>query len=111
MDKRLLIKTLELLKRAYPTDFAVSNLTKKLGVSYDGEFSKIIRYLRATHKVIAPEKLQYDSRITIVPDGIDFLSELRLIETNEKRNEIIKWVTVVIAFTAVINLIVALFLR
>ena len=109
MDRKLLIKTLEWLEKTYPTDFSVSNLTKKLDVSYDGEFSKIIRYLRATHKVIAPENLQYNSRISIVPEGIDFLEQVKLIDSREKIDKTIKWATIIIAGATVINLIILFF--
>ncbi len=111
MNRELLVRTLELLERTYPTDFSVINLTKKLGVSVDGDFSKIIRYLRAKHKIIATERLQFDDRISINPDGIDFLIKLKDLEINEKRNKLIVWATIVIAFATLINVLVSIFIR
>lgn len=107
MKKKLLIKVLAILEETYPEAYSISRITKKLNVSIDGEFSKVVRYLKAKRKVIAPERLQSDSRINITPEGIDFFLQNQLLESEQKRNEIMKWTMMVIAGATIVNLIIA----
>lgn len=113
MNRKLLIKILELLEETYPRFYHAGKLMKKVGLyEIDGEFSKIIRYLTSTHKIIlVPSTTSEDDRlvsndeITINPEGIDFLSELILIKTREKLNRWIVYATIVIAISTLVNLL------
>jgi len=120
MNRKLLIKILELLEGTYPAFYHAGKLTGILGVSLDGEFSQILRYLKETGKIniVFPESriaptgryklaswLMQIDEITITPEGIDFLNNLRLIETREKLNIWIVAATIVIAVSTFANLL------
>jgi len=120
-----MIRILELLEETYPSFYHAGKLTRILKSSLDGEFSKIIRYLKATNKIIITlaedeylkpmgyntmqrDNLLQQDGITITPGGIDFLIEIKQLEMNEKRNMILIWSTVAIAFFAFVSLIINL---
>ncbi len=125
MDRKSIIKILKLLEVAYPKFYYAEKLRKEVGLhSLDGEFSQILRYLKDTGKIdivlpesrIAPTgRYKLDSwlmgidEITITPKGIDYLTKLKLIETNRKRNETTKLATIVMAIVAVISLVTTIF--
>lgn len=105
MERKLMINILELLLETYPESYSISRLTKKLDVSIDGEFSKVIRYLKERSKIIVEgaDKLQQDSKITITPNGIDFLFEIKHLESEEKRNNFLLLATITIAISAILQ--------
>jgi len=117
MNHKLLVQILEILEETYPECYHAGKLIKKLGLhSFDGEFFKATKYLRSKRKIIVGynipdnsnrEILQQGDEISITPDGIDFLVELKSIEVNEKRNNLIMWATIVIALATIINIIIA----
>lgn len=117
MDNKLLIKILDTLEETYPERYHVEKLTKKLNTSIDGEFYKIIKYLKESKKIEIiynkdtsnrRERLQQGDMISITNKGIDFLTDKKLLETNERRNNIITWATIIIAISAIITLIVGI---
>jgi len=117
MDNRLLIKILDTLEETCPETYHIGKLAKKLNTSIDGEFYKIIKYLKESKKVKITyvkdpsdprERLQQNDWVLITNEGIDFLTDKKLLESNEKRNNIIKWATIIIAISALINLIVGI---
>lgn len=122
MNHRLLIRVLELLEETYPECYYVERLIKKLNIfSYDGEFSKVIRYLKDKNKIDVSfrdfdgaypqwRRLQQGDKISITPNGIDFLTEIKLIETNKKINNRIMWATMIIALATIINIIITILL-
>jgi len=117
MDRKLLIKILEVLERAYPSFCYAEKLRKIVKMpTLNGEFFKVIKYLKDTHKIIhvlwesklAPsqrDEIAPRDEITIKPDGIDFLNKLRLIESREKMNLWVTAATIVIAVSTLANLI------
>ncbi|GAI81628.1 unnamed protein product [marine sediment metagenome] len=114
MNRKLLIKILELLEETYPENCKVSKLVKRLGLnSSDKEFSKVIAYLASTSKIqrksheelIRLTPTYPNDEISITSDGIDFLNESNLIETREKLNRWIVTATIVIAISTLANLI------
>jgi len=113
MDRKLLIKTLEMLEETYPADYSIERLTSKLNVPIDGEFFKIVRHLELSKKVhIRYEnvdrramKPQQGDRIVIMPDGIDFLTEIKIQESREMMNKLIVIATIVIALSAIVTLL------
>lgn len=116
MNRKLLIKILELLEGTYPAFYHAGKLTGILGLSLDGEFSKIIRYLEKSEKIEVRrigqdpsqnerERYYSNDEIEINHTGINFLNELLLIETREKLNLWIVAATIVIAVSTLANLI------
>jgi len=106
MNRKLLIKILELLEETYPQIYHAGKLTRILRVSLDGEFFKIIRYLYSKRFVIISDlEIALDCEISITSDGINFLNELKLIETREKLNRWIVIATSIIAISTVVNVI------
>lgn len=121
-----MIKILEELEESYSDKIVIEDLMKKVRVSdIDGELSKIIRYLKETEKIIVvlqPETLigskttrdklskwlQKIDEITITPDGIDFLTKLKRLETDRKRNYLALDTTIVLTQIAVIGIILTL---
>ena len=118
MNHKLLIKTLELLEETFPQFYHAKRLVGKLGLhSFDGEFFKVIKYLKTKGKIIVGynipdnsnrEILQQDDEVSITPEGIDFLIKIKLIETNKKLNKIMVWATGVIALATFINVCISL---
>ena len=84
MDRKLLRRVLELLYVEYPRSFSVGRFMESLGHDSKSEFNKIIRYLRASHKIIATEELKLSDEISLKPEGIDFLESLKLEDSREK---------------------------
>lgn len=116
MNRKLLTKILELLEETYPQFYHAGKLTRILGVSLDGEFSKIIRYLEESKKIEVRrigqdpsqnerERYYPNDEIKINPTGIGFLNELILIETRERLNRWIVAATIVIAVSTLVNLL------
>ncbi len=115
MNRKLLIKTLELLEETYPQCYHAGRLIKKLGLSsYDGEFFQIIKYLKGQGKIIVGydipdnsnrEILQQNDEVSIIPEGIDFLNELRLINTRENLNWWLVTATIIIAISTLTNVL------
>lgn len=83
MDRKFLIKLLELLDETYPESYSVERLTKKLNLAKDGIFSKSIRYLKLRDKIIATDVLHPKDLISITPEGIDFFDNLKSLEFKE----------------------------
>jgi len=122
MNHKLLIRVLELLEETYPECYHAERLIKKLNIfSYDGKFSKVIKYLKEKNKINVAFKdfdgtypqwrrLQQGDEVSITPDGIDFLIKIKLIELNEKRNNRLMWATIIIALATVINIIITTFI-
>ena len=124
MNRKLMMKVLELLEETYPSFYHAGKLMKKSGISsLDGEFSQILRYLKETEKIniVFPESriaptgryklaswLMQIDEITITPGGIDFLTKMKNLEINEQRNKILVWSTVAIAFFAFVSLVIGL---
>ena len=120
MNNKLLIKILGLLEQKYPEISLAEELAKKLDIKIsNNEFSKVLKYLRDSEKIkIVPvidglsSKIIYVSpndEISITNDGIDLLAQKKLLMVNERRNDIMKWATIVIAISTVINLFIILF--
>ncbi|MCD4770942.1 hypothetical protein K8R30_00820 [archaeon] len=115
MKTKLMITFLGFLEEAYPSHYNVEKLRKRLKLpSLDGEFFKVVKYLRATNKIIVHfpetriastgrEKLISWDEITITPEGIDFLSRMKSLDAEEKRNGAITKATVVLALAATIQ--------
>jgi len=120
MNHKLLIRTLELLEETFPECYHAERLIKKLGAySFNGEFFKVIKYLKGKGKIIVRyniqdnnnrETLQQGDEISITPDGIDFLIEAKSIGVNEKRNNLIMRATIIITLATVINIIITTFI-
>jgi len=117
MDNKLLIKILDTLEETYPEMYHAEKLAKNLNTSINGEFYKIIKYLKESKKVEIRynkdpsdmrERLRQGDEVSITNEGIDFLTDKKLLESNEKRNNIIKWATIIIAISTLINLIVGI---
>lgn len=101
MGKNLLIKILEMLEETYPECYRVERLVKKLNVSLNGEFTKLIKYLYARKKIDVRlhnydgtypqsfERLQQNDEISITPEGIDFLSMIKLQQTQYTQTKIL----------------------
>lgn len=110
MDDKLLINTLETLEETYPEKYHIGKLVNKLGTSLNGEFFKIVKYLKESKKIEliylnkdpqeVRERLYVGDMIGINNDGIDFLKECKLQLSNERMNQSIKWATVIIALSA-----------
>ena len=123
MNHKLLIRVLELLEETYPECYHAERLIKKLNIfSYKGEFSKVIKYLTEKNKINVIFKdsigsclqwriLQQGDKISITPDGIDFLIKIRLIEINKRLNKIIVWATGIIAISTFVNVCVHLLFK
>jgi hypothetical protein len=127
MDRRLIIKILKLLEEAYTNSITAETLMKKTRLrDIDGQFSQIIKYLKDTNKIIVvlvPENrmglptgrdklhrwLQRVDEITITPAGIDFLTELKRLETDKTRNELLADTTIVLTQVAIIGIVLALY--
>jgi hypothetical protein len=118
MNRRLMIKILELLEKSYPKPCTAKELMEKTELKdIDGEFSKIMRYLKSSNKII---HLLWESKtglsrrdtfaeldeITIIREGIDFLTELKKVDIDDKRNKNIERATVVLALVGFIQAIV-----
>jgi len=115
MDRKFLIKILEILEETYPQFYHAGKLMKYSGLpSLDGEFSKIIRFLEESGKIEVRrigqdpsqserERYYSNDEIEINYKGINFLNELILIETREKLNQWIVTATIIIAISAVSN--------
>ena len=126
MNRKLMIKILELLEKAYTFPVTAEILMKKTGLyDIDGKFSQIIKYLNDTNKIIVvlvPENrmglptgrdklhkwLQKVDEITITPKGINFLNAIKLIEVNERRNRLIVLATIVIALASLLSFFIGL---
>lgn len=112
MDRKFLIRILELLDETYPESYSVERLTKYLNVIKDGIFSKSMRYLRLRNKIIATEVLHPKDMISITPEGIDFLSDIKLLEVKEnnsnQQTEILQKQTLFTELLAVATLVLAL---
>ena len=124
MNRKLIMRIVEILEETYPQHYKAERLRRKVGLlSLDGEFSQILRYLKETEKIdiVFPESriaptgryelalwLMQIDEITIKPEGIDFLTKLELIQSNEKRNNILIWSTGAIAFFALVSLVIGL---
>ncbi len=113
-----MIRVLESLERAYPGPYNVKKLVEKLNVSIDGEFLKIIKYLKDTNKIIhvlvenefmhsdyQRDVLDWKDEISIVPKGIDFLEEIYLSENKKKMNKTMVGATTILAFGAFLQVI------
>ncbi|GEM_PF-3675593 len=127
MDRKLIIKILELLEEAYTNPLKAEVLMKKTKLKdIDGEFSQIIKYLKETNKIIVvlvpenrmglatrrdelPKWLQKIDEITITPQGIDFLREIKRIETDKKRNELISDTTIVLTQIAILGIVFTIY--
>ncbi len=112
MDRALLRRVLELLYLEYPRSFTIGRFVENLGIDSKIEFSKIIRYLRATNKIIATEKLNPSDEISLMPEGIDFLEKLRLKDSQEKiiekqtrLTEVTSYATIILSFIAILQAI------
>ncbi len=116
MNRKIMIKTLELLEEAYPSHNKAKELLKKLKIKkIEGEFEKIIRYLKATNKIIvhmpeskihptARDKLLEDDEITINPNGIDFMDKIKRSEIEKERNYLLLDTTITLTLVAVLGI-------
>lgn len=122
MNRKLLIKVLKLLEETYPQLYHAGKLTRILGVSLNGEFSKIIRYLEESEKIEVRrigqdpsqnerERYYPNDEIKIKPDGINFLEEIKLLESREKIvqqqtnfTKILALATIILGVAALLNL-------
>lgn len=129
MDRKHIIKILELLESSYTHPLTAEELMKRTRLKdIDGEFSQIIKYLKETNKVIVvlvPENsmglatkrdklhkwLQKVDEITITPPGIDFLAEIKRIEIDKKRNELISDTTIVLTQIAILGIVLTIYDR
>ena|SRR3989344_3852588 len=121
MNRRTMIKMLEILEEKYPKQIVADELMQKLRLKdIDGEFSKILTYLRATNKTIVflPEsrvgKTQRQDfmkidEITINPQGIDFLAEIKRIELDKSRNYLLLDTTIVLTQVAIIGIALTIY--
>ncbi len=116
MKRNLMIKILELLEEVYPENYKVERLVKRLRLNFPNkEFSKIIAYLASTSKIqikineSVPGILltsRPNDEIYITYLGIDFLSEIKKLEMDEKKSNAITKATVVLALTGVIQALI-----
>lgn len=127
MDRILLIKILELLEETYHQHYKAERLKRKLGLkSLDGKFSQALRYLKETGKIdiVFPESrvaptgrynlalwLMSIDEITITPEGVDFLTELKRLETDKKRNYLLLDSSIVLMQIAVIGIALTIYER
>ena len=127
MDRRLIIKILKSLEEAYTKPVTVERLMKKVRLrDIDGPFSQVIRYLYSTNKIIIvliPESsiggstvrdklhkwLQKVDEVTITPAGIDFLTELKRLETDKERNDLLADTTIVLTQIAILGIILTIY--
>jgi len=127
MNRRLLIKLLEQLMIAYPKFYSTEKLRKRLKMpSLEGEFTKIIQYLKATDKIIINfaenkyltpmgydpiqrDDLDKEDEIAITPLGIDFLMDLKKLDADENKNRLSLDLTLVLTQIAIIGIILTLY--
>lgn len=125
MKRKLLIKLLELLEGTYPRHCKAEKLKRRLGLkSLDGKLSRILRYLKDTEKIniVFPESrisqtgrykldlwLMSVDEITITPEGIDFLTELKRLETDQNRSNLLLDSSIVLMQIAVIGIALAIY--
>jgi hypothetical protein len=118
MENKLMIEFLKYLELAYPLSCNAEKLRNKLRLpSLNGEFFKIIKYLKDTNKItiylsetkVAPtarEELNTRDKITITPEGIDFLFKLKRLVIDNKRTMAIANATVVLALVGFIQALI-----
>ncbi len=106
-----MMKILDNLEQIFPTDCKSKDLVKKLNLKLDDkEFSKAIAYLLSKEHIqgITIEEgtilsLKAEDKTCINPSGIDFLTELKKIESNDKRNKSIEGATIILALVAMMQ--------
>lgn len=102
-----MIRVLEILEEKYPENCKVGKLTSRLELnSPDREFSKVIEYLASTSKIQGTTSaLDQGIRLTffsqdeiyITQFGIEFLTDIKKAEADEKRTGAMTDATIVLA--------------
>ena len=122
MNRKIMMKILELLEETYPNPCTADILMREIELrDIDGEFFQIIKYLKDTHKIIivlvpenrmglptGREKLQKIDEITINPDGINFLDEMKRLETDKNRNFLLLDTAIVLTQIAIIGIVLTI---
>lgn len=113
MNKELLIKILDLLEESYPEIYTASELYDELEKYDIKEFCKVIEYLEDSKKARVHtdseargkrmiHRVSERDRLEITPEGIDFLSQEKLAQSNERRNDVQSSFNIIIAITSII---------
>lgn len=118
MNRKLMIKILQLLESVYPDNYKVAELANKLGLRFlDKEFSKVMAYLASSTKIIWKSDSENEGMISLSPigpkeecyitdSGIDFLTKLRSLEVEEYRSRATTKATIVLALVGFIEVII-----
>lgn len=118
MEREIMIKILEVLEMKFPYSIGVGELgqeikAKRNRITID-KIEPIISYLKQSGKIMVQHdsldhhKLGGAEQLTIVPAGIDYLTQLKELREEKRRNYLSLDTTIVLTQIAIIGIILSL---